>query len=177
MKRSLQLWFATLSILLATAALADIKQQGGHAISDKIGPWFIVKATYEDGAHLCFAHNLSYGRGAPFFSFKTAKGGKYPGSWVSFQSERLAADGETVRLSIGSLSVDLRHKKGDADYLFGPVYVQEFGQIIEALLAAEKSTKKSFHVVDKAGKSFRFDARSTARMLDYMERNCGFSVD
>ncbi|MCV2866001.1 hypothetical protein [Defluviimonas sp. WL0075] len=177
MKGVLPIWVAILCICLATGAQADLKQRGGRSVSHKIGPWYIGKAHYEDGSRVCFAHNLNHGRSPPLFSFKTAVGGTYVGSWISFQSKKLAADGETVRLSIGALSLDLKHEAGDANYLFGPTYKRENRQIIEALLQAEQSGRRAFFVVDKDGKTYNYSAASTENMLDYMKGECGFKAD
>jgi len=162
-------------LIAALSAQADhIQQRGGQALASKIGPWYIMRGTYEDGSRVCQAGNFSCGRNTPVFSYMAAVGGKDPVSIMRFDADKPAKAGDTVQLAIGEETIVLHHGATAAGNAFFPKTTGDARKITQTLLARERAPQKYFFVIDKWGDKFKFDARSTAKMLEYMEGQCGY---
>ncbi|MEZ5912640.1 MAG: hypothetical protein R3D84_10830 [Paracoccaceae bacterium] len=172
--------FPILAAAVAAFCLAQpvtaqtISQRGGSVITKKIGPWYIERTHYEDGSAVCWSHNLNYGRSAPLFSFLAARGGKDPGSGLRFAAVKPAKPGDTVKLVANDAAVTLTHTGTGAEKVFSIADGKAGGTIIRLLLETETGRNKSFWVVDKDGTKYKFDARSTSKMLLYLKETCGF---
>lgn len=166
---------ALLAICFSPAAQADhIQQRGGSVFSSRIGPWYIIRQTYEDRSRVCWALNPNYGRSDPTFAYFVAVGGDHPTSMMRFDAKRPARADETVTLIVGNEQVTLIHGKEDAGNAFRPITRGDARKITRLLEQRQNQSPKNFFVVDSHGGKFRYDARSTTKMISYLEKNCGY---
>jgi hypothetical protein len=166
---------AVLAICVSPIAQADhIKQRGGTVLNAKIGPWYIIRQTYEDGSRVCWALNPNYGNRDPSFAYIAARGGDHPVSIMRFDATRRARANETVTLMVGNERVTLIHGSEDVGNAFHPMTNLDARKITGLLEARQTQSPKTFFVVDGHGGKFKYDARSTTKMISYLEKNCGY---
>ncbi len=164
-----------LAIGVAATAQADhIKETGVATVNTRIGPWYIVRTNYEDGSRVCWAVNLNYGNRDPAFAYLAARGGDHPTSIMRFDAKRSAKANETVTLVIGNEEVKLIHGSEDVGNAFHPMTILDSRKITSLLEARQNQSPKTFYVVDSHGGKFKYDARSTTKMISYLEKNCGY---
>lgn len=149
-----------------------IKPSGGLSFATKIGPWYIFKANYSDKARTCDAVNFTRRQDYPAFMVGTNRGPKGSFIYMRFEAKKNPKGDQTADLVIGDKRFKLAHPGEYAHGGFFPTSEQQMDAIADALLERGVASKKTFFVQDAGKKQYKFDARQTAKMMDYLAENC-----
>lgn len=143
-----------------------------------IKPWYIEKTTWQDGATGCVASNYHSRKSMPVFSLNVYyKKGEPSSSLIRIDTKTKAGPNEEMKLIIGGVEYKFLHPaKYDHNGYF-PETGKQIRQILSGLTSLQKSqnTNKSFYAIDRQGRKFKFDARKSVEVLQYMREECEFS--
>ena len=164
--------------LIATGADAgqSVRMQQ-YSYKKKLGPWHLVKQSWEDGTSGCVASSYHNRTSFPSFSFAAYETDGKVNSTVRFDVKGKAKpDGEAKVRIHGQDFIFFHPAKYDHGGYF-PRTGKQLVQVLKALVQLENAStpNKSFHVTVDGGRTYKFDARKTEEVLDYLRNECGFA--
>ncbi len=170
------------ALVLGLAPAAMIAEESKRALQGsykkQLGPWTLVKQTWEDGLTGCVASNYNNRRDLPVFSLNAYfEKGKVK-SILRFDIKGTAKPKSRVRVIIGGNEFIFTHPGTYNHGGYFPSSAMVQSQVLSSLVGLQQSGKssKAFHVVESSGRKSNFDARKTLEAVEYLKTNCGFGV-
>ena len=173
MKRILLLCFAlTFGFSQTAVAGKVIKPVGGVSFATKIGPWYIFRVNYTDKSRTCDAVNFTRRQDYPAFMIGTIREADGTSIYMRFEAKKTPKGNEKVDLVIGDKSFKFVHSGEYAHGGFFPSSGKQMGAVADALEERSVANKKTFFVQDAKKKQYKFDARQTTKVFEYLMENC-----